>query len=96
MKKIIAAAIVLGAGFGPAAQAQVMLDMSLITCKELAGMPDERAPMIAAWLAGYFSAKTDRSTIDMRYLQRNTKVATDYCKTHPSETLMQVIEKTAK
>jgi len=95
-KNIAAAAIALGIGFAPAAQAQVVLDLSLITCKQLTELPDEQAPFITAWLAGYFSSKVDRSTIDLRYLDRNTKVATQYCNSHPSETLMQVIEKTAK
>jgi len=95
-KNIAAVAIALGIGFAPAAQAQVELDLSLITCKQLLELPDEQAPFITAWLAGYFSSKTDRSTIDLRYLERNTQVGTDYCKTHRSETLMSVIEKTAK
>ena len=49
--------------------------MSLITCKAISREMDERAPMIEAWLAGYFSATQDRSTIDLRYLERNIKVA---------------------
>lgn len=95
MKKIITAALLTGIGFGQAAHAQVVLDMSLITCKQLGEM-DDRAPMIEAWLAGYFGATQDRSTIDLRYLERNIKVAAKYCESHPSETLMKVIEKTAK
>jgi acid stress chaperone HdeB len=95
VKKIIAAALVAGLGFGQAARAQVVLDMSQITCKQLGEM-DDRAPMIEAWLAGYFGATQDRSTVDLRYLERNIKVASEYCKSHPSETLMKVVEKTAK
>ncbi|VTZ24264.1 conserved exported hypothetical protein [Methylocella tundrae] len=96
MKKRFVAAIILGTGFAPIAHAQVKVDMSLITCKQLLESPEERMPFITAWMAGYFSATQDRSTVDMRYLERNTKVATDYCKSHPSETLMDVIKKTAK
>jgi acid stress chaperone HdeB len=95
-KKIAAAAIGLGMGFAPVAQAQVELDMSLITCKQLIESPEERMPFITAWMAGYFGATQNRSTIDMRYLERNTKVVTEYCKSHRSETLMKAIEKTAK
>jgi acid stress chaperone HdeB len=94
-KKIAAAAIVLGM-VAPVAQAQVELDMSLITCKQLIESPEERMPFITAWMAGYFGATQNRSTIDMRYLERNTKVVTEYCKSHRSETLMKAIEKTAK
>ena len=93
-KKIAAAAILLG--IAPIAQAQVELDMSLITCKQLIESPEERMPFITAWMAGYFGATQNRSTIDMRYLERNTKVVTEYCKSHRSETLMKAIEKTAK
>jgi len=90
-KKIAAAAIVLGM-VAPVAQAQVELDMSLITCKQLIESPEERMPFITAWMAGYFGATQNRSTIDMRYLERNTKVVTEYCKSHRSETLMKAIE----
>ncbi len=96
MKKTIAAAIVFGTGFASVAHAQVMVDMSLITCKQLIESPEERMPFITAWMAGYYGATQDRATIDLRYLERNTKVATEYCKSHPSETLMTVIAKTAK
>ncbi|PNG24730.1 HdeA/HdeB family chaperone [Methylocella silvestris] len=96
MKKTIAAAILLGCGFAPIAQAQVIVDMSLLTCKQMLDAPIERAPFITAWMAGYFGATQDRATVDLRYLERNIKVATDYCKGHPSDNLMAVIEKTAK
>ncbi len=94
--KIAVAIIVLSASLAPAAQAQVKVDMSLITCKQLVESPEDKMPFITAWMAGYFASTQDRSTIDLRYLERNIKVATEYCKGHQSETLMNVVEKTAK
>ncbi|WP_395665066.1 HdeA/HdeB family chaperone [Methylocella sp.] len=94
--KIAAAVAMMTLGAASAARAQVMVDMSLITCKQLVESPEERMPFITAWMAGYFGAKENRSTIDLRYLARNIKVATEYCRSHGSETVMQAVEKTAK
>ncbi|WP_374309453.1 HdeA/HdeB family chaperone [Methylocella sp.] len=95
MKKTIAAALFIFTA-AQSAQAQVMIDMSVITCAQLLEQPEAKAPFVTAWMAGYFAATQDRSTIDLRYLERNINVATDYCREHKSDTLMSVVQKTAK
>jgi acid stress chaperone HdeB len=95
-KTIAAAAFAAGVSLSPVAQAQVVSDMALITCKQMTEMPDERMPFVTAWMAGYYGATQNRSTIDLRYLERNVKVVHEYCKKHHAETLMSAIEKTAK
>ena len=40
---------------GPA-KAQVVLDLSLITCRQLLESDPERQALIGSWMSGYFSA----------------------------------------
>lgn len=81
------------------AQAQVVVDMSLITCQQyqsfLKSDPD-KALLVASWMAGYFSASKNLSTIDLRYTKRNTEKVTKYCSSHRDETLMSAIQKNAR
>lgn len=90
-----AAAIAVVAASTPV-RAQVVIDMSLITCGNFLNAPADRQNIIASWMAGYFSASKNLSTIDLRYVARNNKVVWDFCKKHKSETLMSVIQKKAK
>ena len=50
------------------ARAQVIVDMSLITCQQMMDAPPERQQLIAWWMRGYFSAAKNLSTIDFRYV----------------------------
>jgi acid stress chaperone HdeB len=61
--RIIVAAAVLGAACATPASAQVILDMSLITCKQFLEYPPERKDLVASWMSGYFSAIHDRLSL---------------------------------
>jgi acid stress chaperone HdeB len=78
---------------GPAAKAQAVLDLSLITCQQLLASDTERQALISAWMSGYFSASKNLETLDFRYLERNRGVIGKYCKTHKSETVMSAMQK---
>jgi acid stress chaperone HdeB len=80
------------------AKAQVIVDMSLITCQQMLDAPPERQQLIAWWMRGYFSAAKNLSMIDFRYVDYNTKVVTSYCKKKQNrgETLMSAIQKNAR
>jgi acid stress chaperone HdeB len=47
-------------------------------------------------MSGYFSASKDINMVDFRYIERNVKKITSYCKSHRSETLMTAVEKNAR
>lgn len=78
------------------AKAQVIVDMSLITCRQYQETSPDRQKLIAWWMRGYFSAAKNLSMIDFRYVDYNTKVVTAYCKKHKDETLMSAIQKNAR
>ena len=92
MKRIIVAtALVLACG--SAAKAQVVLDLSLITCQQLLASDAERQALIGSWMSGYFSASKNLETLDFRYVERNRRVVGNYCKAHKSETVMSAMQK---
>ena len=75
------------------ARAQVVIDLSLITCKQLLESDSERQSLISAWMSGYFSATKNLNELDIRYVKRNAKVVGNYCKTHKSDTVMSAMQK---
>jgi acid stress chaperone HdeB len=89
---LIALSIVLTVVATPA-RSQGILDLSLITCRQLLNSDDDMQRLISSWMAGYFSASKNLSVVDFRYTERNTKVVGSYCKTHKSETVMNAMVK---
>jgi len=89
-------AAVIGIVSSAPASAQVLVDMSLITCGQFLTSDADRKVMVASWMSGYFSASKNLSSLDFRYLDRNTKVIGKYCGSHKSETLMSAIQKNGR
>ena len=75
------------------ARAQVVIDLSLITCKQLLNSYAELQALISSWMSGYFSATKNLSELDFRYVKRNAKVVGNYCKTYKSDTVMNAMQK---
>jgi acid stress chaperone HdeB len=92
-RNIIAIACVLTVTPIVPAKAQVVLDLSLITCKQLLDSDPDRQALIGSWMSGYFSASKNLNMLDFRYVERNGKVVRDYCKTHKSDTVMNAMQK---
>ncbi len=96
MRKLVLFVILTMSGAAIPAKAQVVVDMSLITCKqyqEFIKTDPEKAVIIASWMGGYFSASKNLTTIDLRYTKRNSEKVTKYCQSHRDETLMSSIQK---
>ena len=74
------------------AHAQVTIDLSLITCKQLHDSDAERQILISSWMSGYFSATKNLNELDFRYVRRNAKVVGNYCKTHKLDTVMSAMQ----
>ena len=89
---VVALAISLTVVAAPA-RSQGILDLSLVTCKQLLDADADMQRLISSWMAGYLSASKNLSVVDFRYTERNTKVVASYCKTHKSETVMNAMVK---
>ena len=91
--KALATAALLAALSATPARAQLVVDMSLISCDQFLKSPQERRDVLSAWMGGYYSAMKNLTTIDARYVVRNSQKVATYCKKAKNETLMSAIQR---
>jgi len=77
------------------ARAQIIVDMSLITCKQYLESDAERQELVAAWMSGFFNASRNQPRVDLARFALNKKRVEKYCKGHRPETLMSAIQRSA-
>jgi acid stress chaperone HdeB len=90
----IASAIFAVTSVAPA-RAQIIVDMSLITCKQYLESDAERQELVAAWMSGFFNASRNQPRVDFARFALNKKRVEKYCKGHRPETLMSAIQRSA-
>jgi acid stress chaperone HdeB len=61
------------------AQAQVIVDVSKITCDQYVHAKITTPNLIAAWLSGYYNAKRNNTIIDLDTLEDNVSKVKNYC-----------------
>jgi acid stress chaperone HdeB len=96
LSKLIASAIVASAVFASAAKAQVVLDMTMLTCKQYLEADKGRQDLIAAWMSGYFNAARSNPVFNATLFTSNRNRVSAYCKKHRPETLMSAIQRSAR
>jgi acid stress chaperone HdeB len=94
-RKFIFAAAILAGVYSAPASAQVVIDMSLITCEDFAKRPPEIKLLIGSWMSGYYSASKNLNMLQFDYIKRNREKVAAYCKRHKDDTLMSVVQKVA-
>src|SRR6516225_8562774 len=85
-------ALIFALGAVPAARAQVMLDVSKITCEQFAGYKITTPQNVAIWLSGYYNGKRGNTVIDMQKLLADTKTMERYCIQNPQTLVMNAVE----
>ena len=95
-RKLIFAGVVVAVTMAAPAKAQVMIEMSEITCKQFSEYDPDTKDFISNWMRGYFSAKKNLSVVESRYVKRNTEKILRYCKKMPKSALMDAIQKNAR
>jgi acid stress chaperone HdeB len=93
---LIASVIVASAVFATEAKAQVVLDMTMLTCKQYLEADKARQDLIAAWMSGYFNAARSNPVFNATLFQQNRNRVSAYCKKHRPETLMSAIQRSAR
>ena len=63
----------------PAARAQVMLDISKVTCDQWVKYQVANPKFIAMWLSGYFHGKRGDTMIDTQKLIADADAVENYC-----------------
>ena len=73
-------------------RAQVVLDVSKLTCWQFATYKVTNPKYLAVWLSGYDHGKRGDATIDMQTLVENTAKLEAYCLKNPDVPMMQAAE----
>ena len=91
---VVAIAILTASSYGPV-KAQVIVEMSALTCRNYLEAPPERQNLITAWMSGYFNAARNMPTVDFGRYATNKRRVEEHCRAHRDENLMRAIETVA-
>jgi acid stress chaperone HdeB len=75
-----------------AAQAQVMIDLSKVTCDQFIKYKVADPKLITVWLSGYFHGKRGDTMIDTQRLNADADEVEKYCFKNPDAPLMPSVE----
>jgi len=75
------------------AQAQTTIDVSKISCDQLAAAKVASPDYIAIWLSGYYNGKRNNTIVDVEKLQDNARKIRSYCLYNGKGTVMEAVEK---
>ena len=76
----------------PAASAQVMVDLSKMTCDQFVKYKVADPKLIAAWLNGYFHGKRGDTMVDTQKLDVDADAVEKFCFKNHDAPLMQSVE----
>lgn len=96
MRKVKIGALCLAVGgtvLPSATQAQVVIDMSRVTCADYLAMTPEQSRVFSAWMSGYFNQKTGYLWIDLGAYARNIANIKEWCGSYPREFVMTGLER---
>lgn len=77
-----------------AAQAQVTIDVSKITCDQYLLNKVANPKTIGVWLSGFYAGKRNITVVDTQTLDRNAERVSEYCGSNRNMPLMQAVETT--
>ena len=93
MKSSVLLLLVLAARVAPPAHAQVMLDVSKVTCDQWSGYKITNPQNIALWMSGYYNGKRGNTNLDTQALAGKIEKLRDFCITNPQLPVMQAVER---
>ena len=74
------------------ARAQVILDLSKVTCDQFVKYQVANPKFIIMWLSGYFHGKRGNTMVDTQKLITDADAVEDYCFKNPEAPLMPAVE----
>jgi acid stress chaperone HdeB len=91
--KVALVALVLALVTASTARAQVLIDVSKITCEQFILWKVSDPDKISIWLSGYYNGKRGNTIIDTKGLEENENKVKDYCRANNLKpTVMQAVE----
>ena len=89
------AAAVLIASAHDQINAQTLIEMSKLKCKDYLAAPVDGREWFAAWMSGYFNSERNTPVVDFGTFASNKKKVEKYCRGRKDENLMNAIRKIA-
>ena len=78
--------------FSVGAEAQVVVDVSKITCDQFATYKIEKPEYIAIWLSGYYHGTRGDMKVDVQTVRADLKKVEYYCLANPDQPLVQAVK----
>jgi len=78
--------------FSVDAEAQVVVDVSKITCDQFATYKIANPEYIAIWLSGYYHGTRGDMKVDIQTLSADAKKVESYCLSKPEASLVQAVK----
>ena len=75
-----------------AAQAQVTVDVSKITCEQFVLEKPVPSKYIVLWLSGYYNGKRNNTIIEPEAMDKNEEKVDYYCNFHREMTVMDAVK----
>ena len=76
----------------PAARAQVMLDVSKITCEQFITSQILDSRTLSVWLSGYYNGTQKNTVIHPSAVRKSEFTMVNYCVSHPDMILMDAVK----
>jgi len=76
-------------------QAQLMVDMSKVTCGQYIAMPPDQSRIFSAWMSGWFNQKTGYVWVNLNAYARNVQNVKSWCAANPQELVMTGLARSA-
>ena len=93
MKSLVCGLALLGASLSTAAQAQVTIDMSKVTCANYLAMTPDQSSTFSAWGSGWFNNRWGYVTVGLNDFARNIASVKQWCASNPQQSVMAGLER---
>src|SRR5215470_19511419 len=89
VKFLMVAAMIFALEYKSEVRAQVMLDVSKVTCDQFVGYKITDPQNIAIWLSGYYNGMRRNTVVDTQGLDTNFKKLREFCIRNPATPVME-------
>lgn len=78
------------------ASAQVMVDVSKITCDQYITQRITHSRTVSIWLSGFYAGRRNKPVVDTQALDRNSNKLSRFCESNREMPLLDAVEAIAK
>jgi hypothetical protein len=93
MSLCLGSLILAGIAAPATSQAQIAVDMTLLTCGQYLEMSPDQSLIYAAWMSGWFNQKMGYTYIDLEAYERNVENVKAWCGINPGAPVMTALQR---